>query len=237
MTDVIIQDVHLVAASANRKTGPIPVTSRPMKTCPTDCPFLPTGEQGGCYGTGRMFASAQRHSRDLGVEEATWRVRLGKDAEARILRDRVVGDVLGPDGKLDRSYVEAIAKVATDNGLTAFGYTHAWRHFGLDELAWLRRQLRAGYVMNLSTETRAGIRRAALTGLPVVVVNDQIAEGEIVAGRRVVTCPNETRGVTCNDCRLCANPKRTSIIRFHPHGIAVNRARAAVGAADLEEAA
>lgn len=235
MSDTI-QDVHLVAKSDNRKTGPIPVTSRPMKTCPTDCPFLPTGQIGGCYGTGRLFASAERRSTDISVEAATWRVREGMAAGARILRDRVVGDVLGPDGKLDRSYVEAIAKVATDNGLTAFGYTHAWRHLGLDDLAWLRKQLRAGYVMNLSTETRAGIRRAALTRLPIVVVNATIPEGELVAGKRIVTCPNETRGVTCNDCRLCANPDRTTIIRFHPHGIAVNKARAAVETASLKEA-
>ena len=108
----VVQDVHLVPRSGNSKTGPLPVTYRPMSTCPTDCPFLPGGQdatQGGCYGTGRLFASAQHRSTTLDVEAGVWRVRLGKDATARYLRDRVVGDVLTPAGDVDRDYLTAKA--------------------------------------------------------------------------------------------------------------------------------
>jgi hypothetical protein len=230
-----IQQVHVVARSGNRKTGDIPVTYRPKSTCPTTCPFLPGGEHGGCYGTGRLFASADKYAGEVDVNEAADKIRQGMNPDARILRDRVVGDVLTPDGQLDRDYITNIVQIATVNRLTAFGYTHAWRDFTLDDLAFLRR---SGYVMNASTETPGAAGAAALTRLPVVIVNDTLPEGSIVAGKRVVTCPAETReGVTCSDCGLCANPKRNILIRFTTHGTAVAKARAAIADATQKEAA
>lgn len=229
-----IQAVHVVASSGNRKTGDIPVTARPMSTCPTTCPFLPGGKHGGCYGTGRLFASADKRAGQVDVAEATEKIRRGMNPNARILRDRVVGDVLTPEGQLDRDYITGIVQIAAANGLTPFGYTHAWRSFRLDDLAFLRR---SGYVMNASTETSAAAAAAALTRLPVVIVNDTLPEGSMVAGKRVVTCPAETRpGVTCADCGLCANPTRKVLIRFTTHGTAAARARAAIAAVTHEEA-
>lgn len=231
-----LEDVHVVARSANRKTGPIPVTYRTQDTCPLDCPFLPGGEFGGCYGTGRLFASARKYSGSLDLERAIWKVRLGMADGARYLRDRVVGDVVTPDGTLDRDYVAGIAQLATENGLLAFGYTHAWRLFTLPDLTWLRRL--TGYVMNASTETIGDVKTALLTGLPVTIVNDDIPEGTMIAGKRVVTCPAETRqNVTCASCGLCAKRDRTAIIRFTTHGTAVAKAQAAVAAAVQREAA
>lgn len=231
-----LEDVHLVAKSKNRKTGPIPVTYRPQGTCPLDCPFLPGGEFGGCYGTGRLFASARKYAGSLDLERAIWQVRLGKADDARYLRDRVVGDVITPEGILDRDYIAGVARVATENGLLAFGYTHAWRSFTLPDLVWLRRL--PGYVMNASTETIGDAKTALLAGLPVTIVNDDVPEGMMVAGKRIITCPAETRkDVTCASCGLCAKPDRSAIIRFTTHGTAASMARAAVAAAVKKEAA
>lgn len=231
----LLRNVHVVAKSGNRKTGRIPVTYRPATTCPGDCPFLPGGTTGGCYGTGRLFASARRYSTSVSVEEATWKVRLGMEPGARLLRDRVVGDVVTPEGTLDRGYIAGIAQVALDNALTAFGYTHAWRRFTLSDLAWLRK---SGYVMNCSTETPGAAATALLTRLPVVIVNDDVDEGSMIGDKRVITCPAEVRDdVTCASCGLCAKSDRQVIIRFTTHGTAVAKARLAVEAETAKEAA
>lgn len=224
-----LANVQIVANSNNRKTGAIPVTYRPMTTCPTDCPFLPTGEIGGCYGTGRLFGMAGKLAGDLDVEAATWKVRLGKDRAARYLRDRVVGDVVTDAGTLDRDYIEGIAAVALENKLVPFGYTHAWRTFTPDDVIFLRKN---GYVMNASTETYADAQRAVDLGLPVVIVDDDTEEGATVAGRRLITCPAEVRDdVTCASCGLCAKPDRQVIVRFTTHGNVRKRAQQAIAAA------
>lgn len=226
---MLLTNTHLVARTNNRKTGPLPVTYRRMSTCPSDCPFLPTGPIGGCYGTGRLFSSAERRSTDLDVEAATWRVRLDMEPGVRYLRDRVVGDVLNARGALDRTYIRGISRVARFNGLVPFGYTHAWRRFTPADVEFLRRQ---GYAMSASTETHEGVVEALATGLPVVLVDDDAPEGARVGGRRLVTCPAQTRGdVTCASCGLCARPDREVIVRFRTHGVARARARATVASA------
>lgn len=227
--ETYILDVHVIAKSGNRKTGSIPVTYRPMTTCPTDCPFLPTGTIGGCYGTGRLFGMAAKHSGKIDVESATWKVRLGKERGARYLRDRVVGDVVTPEGTLDREYIAGITQVALANKLVPFGYTHAWKQFTEQDMSFL---LDSGYVMNASTETHEDAERAIAAGMQAVIVDDDTPEGSIVAGRRLVTCPAEVRDdVSCASCGLCAKPNRTVLIRFTTHGIARAKARRAVAAA------
>lgn len=225
----MLTNVLIVPKSNNSKTGGIPVTYRPVSTCPTDCPFLPTGEIGGCYGTGRIFGMARKYAGETDVESATWKIRLGKDRSARYLRDRVVGDVVTDEGALDRDYVAGISAVATDNKLVPFGYTHAWRLFTPDDVAFLRG---TGYVMNASVETHADAQRAIDLGLPTVIVDDDTDEGATVAGRRLVTCPAEVRDdVNCASCGLCAKPNRSVLIRFTIHGTARAKARKAVATA------
>ena len=226
MSTTMIESVHVVADSGNSKTGRIPVTHRPMTTCPSTCPFLPTGPVGGCYATGRIFGMADRYSGSITLDDAVARVRKGMHAGARYLRDRVAGDVVTAAGRLDRAYVAAITTVATSNGLTPFGYTHAWRTFTPADRAWLQS---SGYVMNASTETPAGAARAVRLGMPTVIANGIVPEGTMIEGKRVVTCPAQTRDdVSCASCGLCAKPNRSCIIRFMPHGSAVRKAERAI---------
>jgi len=225
-----IKDVLVVAKTENRKTGKIPVTYRPMTTCPTDCPFLPTGEHGGCYGTGRTFAHA-RNATTFTVEELTWRLRLDKPVGAKYLRDRVVGDVV-VDGQVDREYIAGIAEASRGADLVPFGYTHAWRMFTDADIASFRLQ---GYVMNASCESVDGVVAAIGRGLPVVLVSEDLPEGTMIAGKRVVTCPHETHGVKCADCGLCAKHERAAIVRFHPHGIVKKKAQQAIAAVHASE--
>jgi len=73
-------------------------------------------------------------------------------------------------------------------------------------------------------------------GFPVVVANDDLAEGEMIAGKRVVTCPAQTRDdVTCMSCGLCAKPHRAAVVRFLIHGMARKKAARAVSARVADE--
>lgn len=220
-----IRNVHFSPSTDNRKTGPIPVTTRPMNTCPTDCPFLPTNtEGGGCYGTGILFGQASQLASDTTVEQATAKLDRRMWRGARYLRDRVLGDVLNTRGRLDRGYITSVSQVARNVDVVPFGYTHAWRNFTGDDVAFMRDQ---GYVMNASTETLDDVEQAVGLGLDVAIVNDDLPDGTMIAGKRLVTCPNVTHpGVTCASCGLCAKPDRLALVRFFTHGSVGVRRRA-----------
>jgi len=226
--------VHLTARSGNSKTGEIPVTYRPMSTCEPTCAFLPTGDIGGCYGTGRIFAIAAKFAQaTVAYSALVERMRKGISPSARFLRDRVVGDIVTDTSDIDHNYISAIADLAREFALIPFGYTHAWRRFTRDDVA---RVAATGYVMNASCETRADIRAAIDLGMPVAIASDLVTEGETFTRpdgttARIVTCPAQTReNVTCASCGLCARTNRAAIVRFQIHGMAKKRAGAAVAA-------
>lgn len=243
-----IPAVHVTPASGNAKTGPIPVTYRPMTTCATDCPFLPEDyaqtliaegkrdaaipSRGGCYGTGRIFGMARKFAAT--VSAADIRAKLARAPRgARFLRDRVVGDVVTESGAIDHDYIDAIASLSREADLIPFGYTHAWRQMTRDDVA---RIADAGYVMNASCETRDDVRAAIDLGMPVTIASDIVEDGETFTrpdGKtlRVVTCPAQTReNVTCASCGLCARGDRAAVVRFNLHGTARKRAASAVDA-------
>lgn len=228
--DAIVPAVHVTPKSANAKTGAIPTTMRPMTTCPTDCPFLPTGELGGCYGTGRIFGMAQKFAATMTA--GAIRARLAKRAKgARFLRDRVVGDILTESGEIDHDYVSAVATLATEADLIPFGYTHAWRRMTADDVDQIRA---TGYVMNASCETRDDVRAAINLGMPAVIASDIVDDGETFTrpdGKvaRIVTCPAQTgQAPDCAACGLCARGDRAAVVRFNIHGTARKRATATV---------
>lgn len=214
----------LTPVSGNSKTGPIPVTSRTMDTCPTDCPFYPE-RSGGCYGTGRLFGITRKHANTLTEKDLD--ARLAKVRKgARYLRDRVVGDVLTPDGDVDFDYIAAIARAGARAGLRVFGYTHAWRRFTADDVTRIKQE---GYTMNASCETEQDVQRAVDLGMPVVLTGDEWDDGQMVAGKRVVTCPAQTgQTESCATCGLCASPNRKAVVRFMVHGVARNKAGASI---------
>ena len=229
-----LTDLQVVARSGNAKTGPIPVTYRPERTCEPTCPLL----RAGCYGTGRIFASAERHAKTVTRDDVAATLRKASPT-ARFLRDRVVGDVVTVDASgvvtFDLQYVETIGELAADAGLRAFGYSHAWRRMSPADVAAVAA---SGYVLNASCETVGDVADAIALGLPATIANDDVAEGTIINDRRVVTCPAQTRDdVTCASCGLCARPERKSVVRFRIHGTARRKAAASVAARMAADAA
>lgn len=223
----MLSNVHIVAQSGNVKTGVMPVTYRTADTCPTTCPFLPVsmGGNGGCYGTGRIFGIAGKYATLMSETDALAKLARAPRG-AKYMRDRVVGDVVTPDGKFDHPYVAAIARVAHASGLRVFGYTHAWPIMTRDDVETVKG---TGYVMNASCETADDVARAVSLGMPTVIAGDSWQDGDVIAGRRIVTCPAQTRDdVSCASCGLCAKPDRACTVRFLIHGMAKNQAAASI---------
>ena len=213
----MLTDVHLVKRSSNSKIGPIATSYRPQTTCPSTCRFLPSNE-GGCYATGRINGMAKKYSKSYTHAEAAETLR-----GATMFRDRVVGDCSTADGLVDYDYINSIADVCAELDIPAFSYTHMWQDMDVTRIP-------SNYVMNASTESIAEAAMAVDLGFPTVITSDDIAEGTIINGKRVVTCPAQTRdNVTCATCKLCSK-SRSSIIRFLVHGIAKNKARNAIAA-------
>lgn len=228
-----LTNVHIVATSGNAKTGPMPVTYRPVQTCPRTCAFLPKSEggNGGCYGTGRIFGIASKYA-TAETSHADAVAKLNRAPRgAKYMRDRVVGDIVAPDGTADVDYLTSIAAAAAAVDLTPFGYTHG---FDLLTPGDVQRVAAAGYVLNASCETIEDVRRAVAKGLPATIVaGPELEDGTEVRThdgmRRVVTCPAQTReDVSCASCGLCAKPRRAAVVRFLPHGTAVRQAEASI---------
>ena len=213
--------------SGNSKTGHVAVTYRTQDTCPTTCPLMGTG----CYARGRIFGIPAR----LGVVDEDGQyaaVRaLGAPAGTRgalpqggLMRANVSGDVLDDTGALDTAYASALSDVATQRpDADVFTYTHAW--------ATLTPDLAPGVTVNASCETTDDLERAAAAGWPTVVVDpgdETSLIGSVVAGRKVVQCPAQTKGLTCDQCRLCARPQRRCTVAFVVHGSGKKLAAAAV---------
>lgn len=225
MSTAILQDVSVSAKSANGKTGPMPTISRPIETtCPTTCAFLPKklGGNGLCYANGRINGITKKYSADMTVTDVAAKINAGKAKDARYIRDRVVGDIIAPDTARDAAtetadvdYVLNMAEVARLTGLTAYGYTHAYDLLSeVDVLAIAA----SGYVLNASCNTVEDIERAVALGLPTTYAGDDLADGDVIAGRRIVTCPEQTgKAPDCATCGLCAKPNRAATVRFLIH--------------------
>lgn len=205
-----------VLDSGNTKTGHATVTYRSQETCPDECPLYGKG----CYAKGRIFAIPERH----GVVDET-----GYDAvldlartmpQGGIFRANVSGDVLKSDGTLDQGYVDSLSYVAKKRQDTnVFSYTHAWRRPDVTP------DMAPGVTFNASTESAEGIEEAVAAGWPTVVTDPGGAQtliGQTIAGRKVVQCPAQTKGLTCEQCRLCARPERKSTVAFVVHGSGKN---------------
>ena len=85
----------------------------------------------------------------------------------------------------------------------------------------IREANRDGFTINLSADSLEDADRLTdmeIGPVAVVVAHDAPIRLKTPAGRRVTICPAESSKMTCDECRLCANPKRKTIIGFRAHG-------------------
>lgn len=197
-----------VPITSNEKLAgkrPASATYRTADTCPTSCLFLDRCYAAPDNGPRAPFRQAERH----GQETPQAFARLTRDAPFRsVLRHLVSGDVT-PD-----YLTEAAAFHAARPDVEGYGYSHRWEEMSPADVE--------GWTCNASTETPEQVEKALAAGWQAVITSPPGATlaGTRIAGRRVVSCPNQTDDrIKCSDCRLCRldTPTRP-VIEFVWHG-------------------
>ena len=217
---------QLVKKSSNSKVGPIPITNSTRATCPPACPL--SGD-GGCY-------AENYHTRlnwdqvDKGARGKLWPEFLA-DIEAlpagTLWRHNVAGDLppIAPD-KLDESAISGL--VSANRGKRGFTYTHY--PMTSKNARIIQTANDGGFTINASANTEVQAVGYAKRGLPTVSIISKQDRGENWrgfkrAGVQFVQCPAEYKeGVTCQNCKLCAHPKRSTVVGFTVHGTRAKRA-------------
>lgn len=210
--------VSVVKKSENSKLGPMACTYAPMQTCPDECPI-----KGECYGrTGKTGFVVHRLSRKV-IEQGETQLGIVSAEVGRIdklnvktpLRVHVTGDCL----LWQSAYYIGMAmnRFESRTGQVAWTYTHAWPKYPVT--CWAGARVRA------SCESMARVRQAREMGYKDAVLlvpefeSDKAYE---VEGEKVVPCPNQTKGIKCIDCQLCAR-RSVKVIAFRPHGMSRKR--------------
>lgn len=201
----------VVARTDNRKTGPVAMAvSRTQDSCPNDCALYGQGcyaENNGIGGSGSIFERAGKGG-DTDLIELMLRIR--KLRRGDVVRLNVSGDYLLADGTPDIEYISVTNMIPPF--VDVLSYTHAWRRLSPDMFLEHVRP-------NASCDTPADAEEALAAGWKAVIVDD---DGSIpdtrIGGALAVSCPYETKGTQCIDCRLCARQKRPSVVVFQVHG-------------------
>lgn len=214
--------VVAVERSRNTKVGDCSATYVSQASCPADCAL----RNAGCYAeyghvglvTNRVNAEEQINALVLAKREAKAIRALSGE---RPLRLHVVGDCRTDAAA--RTVAAACGEYTTRYGSPVWGYTHAWRDVPAD--AW-------GPVSVLaSCERPEQIQAARDRGYATAIVVDRHVSDKryTVDGERVIPCPQQTRGVSCAECRLCWDAgrlKRDRVsIAFEAHGVQASKVR------------
>ena len=200
--------------SANKKTGPIPVTTTSADTCPPDCGLFAQ-----CYakfGPLRLhWSHVDAGNRGDTLENLCLDIR--RLPGGQLWRHNQAGDLPGNGSEIDADALHKI--VRANRGRRGFTYTHK-APIG-DRLVAMQSATAAGFIINLSADNGAHADTLSAHGLPVVVVipADAPKVSRTPRGRKVVQCPAENSDrVTCSNCGLCAVADRPYIIGFKPKG-------------------
>lgn len=226
-TFVKINSENAKLASKDPTDTPVSTTSRTASTCAPDCPFIKSPEDHSdvqgvpiCYANERIrrpsiFETVERSKNATTVKNAM-KILAAQTAPNSKVRHLVSGDVLGTGSQ---DYIEAANELhSIRKDLVGWGYTHNWRNLNSDAAK--------NWVLNASTETKEEAEEAIGKGWQAVITSppgESLATsdtGERVAGRRVVTCPNQIHHeIKCAHCNLCSsNSPNRPIVQFIAHG-------------------
>ena len=205
--------VHLTLKSANKKTGPIPVSTTERNSCPDDCALSLV-----CYAsTGPLalhWAAVSAGTR--GTDWDTFTGRVAQLPDEQLWRHNQAGDLPVKGGTIDARKLGQL--VAANIGRRGFTYSH---HRDAASLSWIRHANAWGFTVNLSANDLADADWLADTGAgPVVVVMPSTTSVNTTtpAGRKVVICPATQReDISCATCQLCQR-QRSAIVGFPGHG-------------------
>lgn len=202
--------------SANKKTGPIPVSISPKITCPDACPL----KGNGCYAnSGALNVHWQRVTN--GEQGLNWKVFLkavrGLEA-GQIWRYAQAGDLPGKGDEIDGQLLYEL--VDANRGRRGFTFTHKPLTESNQRLIKFANQ--NGFTINLSAN--GAVHADALSRLEVAPVVTLLSKNPLLrptvtaSGQRIVVCQAITHEKNCKTCGLCTIPDRDFIIGFIAHG-------------------
>lgn len=203
----------LIDQSANRKTGPLPVTYSERSTCPPSCPHIGADCYAEAFHTRLAWERAATDGRSI-AEVARWVAAM---PEGQLWRHAVAGDLWGQGETIDAGALGEVVKA--NRGRRGFTYTHKKSR---QALKWIRHANTWGFTVNLSADDAGEADKLAeLAAGPVVCIvpADTPEHTTTPAGRPIVVCPAQTREyMTCAVCQLCQKADRRSIVGFRAHG-------------------
>jgi hypothetical protein len=208
-----------------------PGTYRPVgATCPRTCPYLGNGcyAEGGNVALHQRVASADRRAALVGAAVVmVWAARTDRTA-----RLHVSGDMMGPDGKVDHTYVHGLTDIArTVRELRGGDRPVAWTYTHATSGPWVELLREAGVAVRLSD-------RGGEWGAVVVADREgarlrrgtRDARGRFQRPERTAVCPAQLGDTDCASCKLCwSRPDVT--IAFLAHGNGARKVRATIGGA------
>ena len=209
--------MKLTLRSGNRKTGPIPVTVSSPCTCPRSCPWWGSG----CFAEYYPVGHRWRETPKVGLEWEEFCARVRSLPAGQTWRHNVAGDLAGMNEEIDADALDQL--LAASQHTRDFTYSHKGTSARNLKLMGRANRRRSGMVINLSADCleQADDLVAVRCGpVAVVLPTDSPKRLRSPSGNRVLVCPAETSGTTCEQCGLCQNVDRQVIIGFRAHGCA-----------------
>ena len=208
--------VNLVRVSANKKTGPIPVSYTTPESCPDACSL----KKNGCYADSGPVHYAWRRAESHGVEWQEFCDKVAALPKLQLWRHNVAGDLPGQSNTINPQALREL--INANKGKRGFTYTHYPLNVAGNRKAIALANAR-GFTINVSRETYSEADEAIKYGIAPVAVLQEIDAPKVSytpAGNKVVTCPATYRdNVTCQSCELCYNINRRVIVGFPAHGV------------------
>jgi hypothetical protein len=215
--------IHLTLVSGNAKTGPIPVSTSSMETCPDACPM----KKNGCYAdSGPLRLHWNKVT--TGERGMEWNDFLGevrKFPVGQMWRHNQAGDVKGENNHIDAAALNQL--VDANKGKRGFSYSHKpvldrQGTMAENNRTALKHANENGLPVNLSANSLEHADELLALGIgPVVsVVSMDVTKNTVTPnGTKVVVCPAAVRdGVSCATCKLCSIVNRKYVIAFPAHG-------------------
>lgn len=197
--------------SGNTKTGPIPVTMSEMKTCPDACAF----KSNGCYAESGMVRMNWQRLTNTGLSFDQLLDKITALPKGTFWRHNVAGDLPNVNGEIVGGILGLL--VQANKGKQGFTYTHCDPKIGINSFL-ITRCNDNGFTVNLSANSiQHADELADMNIAPVVCVLPENSPkiSYTPKGRAIVVCPAVTvENMDCNQCRLCANVDRKSIVGF-----------------------
>lgn len=220
--------VLFTRVSSNSKTGPIATSISGSNTCPDNCSL----KNNGCYayfGPLNIHWSRLDRSRKKKYEWKNFIKELKTLFPNSLFRYGVAGDLPGTNNNIDKRKMTELINVCGKR-IKAFCYTHKPVLSNSKQSKHNRELIKLankkGFIVNLSADNLSeadDLLKLKIGPVVSIVPLDHPKHSFTPEGRKVLVCPEQTIGLTCDRCMLCAKKDRKFIVAFLAHGVSKNK--------------